>query len=324
LEAKKHAIHEAFDAIAKGADEFKYRSRKNKSESLIIRSSCVSTRKNTVFPTTFGSFNLKGRKLFKSDQGMGTKLVRKHNRYYIHIVKLKHQGIDFDTFTGRKNVCALDPGTGTFHTYYSEDSCGKIAPEAGNVVFRRCLNIDKLISKSSKMTGRKRSNIRRAIRNARRKLSNKIDDLHWKTASFLCKSFHNIFLPHFNTKIMANRAKRKISSKTARAMLTLSHHKFSQRLKSKAEEKGVSLLMVDEPYTSQICGFCFHRNEKLKLSQRVYKCQMCLVEMDRDVNGARNILLRSLGLLEYKDLSSCTMGGTPFGFFDIPNVTSCN
>jgi len=41
--------------------------------------------------------------------------------------------------------------------------------------------------------------------------------------------------------------------------------------------------------TTQTCSFCGHR-QKVKLSERTFKCPNCGKEIDRDVNSARNIL----------------------------------
>ena len=52
----------------------------------------------------------------------------------------------------------------------------------------------------------------------------------------------------------------------------------------------ISVVFVDryEP-TTQTCSFCGHR-QKVKLSERVFKCKGCGRKIDRDVNSARNIL----------------------------------
>ncbi len=41
--------------------------------------------------------------------------------------------------------------------------------------------------------------------------------------------------------------------------------------------------------TTQVCSFCGHRQE-VRLSERIFNCQKCGREIDRDVNSARNIL----------------------------------
>jgi len=312
LEAKRNAIEEAYNAIDNGGNNFGYRSCKDPSESMYIRTSCVSEKKNTIFPTSFPSLNIKHNKVFKPESDGMTKLVRKHNKFFIHINKVKKSSISYDIFKEREYSCAIDPGTGTFGSYWSPNLCGKIAPEAGQEIFGLCKRVDRLISKKSTLKGKKRNNITRSIVRTRTLIKNKIKDLHWKTASFLCESFDHIFLPPFESKSMTNKKKRKITSKTARKMLTLSHYTFRQRLISKAEEKVVSVLLLDEPYTSQLCSGCFSLNKKLKLCDRTYKCKNCKIQIDRDLNAARNIYFRGFEIFRARGINPCAMGGSPF------------
>ncbi|MFK0729908.1 MAG: zinc ribbon domain-containing protein [Gloeotrichia echinulata IR180] len=46
-------------------------------------------------------------------------------------------------------------------------------------------------------------------------------------------------------------------------------------------------------FASKTCGNCGHINYKLG-GKKVFKCPHCGSQMNRDVNGARNILLRAL------------------------------
>jgi putative transposase len=48
----------------------------------------------------------------------------------------------------------------------------------------------------------------------------------------------------------------------------------------------ISVVFVDryEP-TTQTCSFCGYRQE-IKLSEKVFKCQKCGKEIDKDVNSA--------------------------------------
>jgi putative transposase len=73
---------------------------------------------------------------------------------------------------------------------------------------------------------------------------------------------------------------------------------FASMVRVKAEWAGRSFVAVNPAYTSQDCSRCGHR-QKLPLSDRVYRCPCCLLELDRDLNAARNILrlgLQALGL----------------------------
>jgi len=83
---------------------------------------------------------------------------------------------------------------------------------------------------------------------------------------------------------MINKGKRKIGSKTARAILTWSHYTFKQRLLNKAMEfPWVKVFIVAEEFTSKTCGACGKLNDKLG-SKKDFNCSFC----------ARNILLKFL------------------------------
>ncbi len=61
----------------------------------------------------------------------------------------------------------------------------------------------------------------------------------------------------------------------------------------KAEEAVRTVVAVNPAYTSQGCSQCGHR-QKMPLSSRRYICPCCHLEINRDVNAAKNI--HALGL----------------------------
>jgi len=64
----------------------------------------------------------------------------------------------------------------------------------------------------------------------------------------------------------------------------------------KAESAGKEVVMVDPGNTSRTCSNCGYRTQELKLSRRVFRCDHCGFEIDRDLNAAINIPNRSLSL----------------------------
>lgn len=42
--------------------------------------------------------------------------------------------------------------------------------------------------------------------------------------------------------------------------------------------------------SSKICSNCGHKKEDLKLSDRIYKCSNCNLEINRDINAAINLV----------------------------------
>ena len=79
-------------------------------------------------------------------------------------------------------------------------------------------------------------------------------------------------------------------------MLALSHYEFKERLKSTAKYYGRKVYECGEAYTSKTCGNCGEIDDDLN-GKKIYKCRNCKIKLDRDINGARNILLRQLSML---------------------------
>ena len=120
--------------------------------------------------------------------------------------------------------------------------------------------------------------------------------------SFLTKSYKTILLPDFPVSKLikkirkeSNDSKRVFNTRVARMMQSLAFYKFDQKLKSLCERRGNNLYIVDESYTSKTCGRCGNLHNSLGGS-KIYKCNSCGLKIDRDINGARNILLKHLVL----------------------------
>ncbi len=92
---------------------------------------------------------------------------------------------------------------------------------------------------------------------------------------------------------MVKKGKRRLTTKTARAMVTLSHYKFKQTLKHQAAKHGCIVVDVTEEYTSKTCSKCGQIHKKLGGNKR-FTCPSCGHKLDRDLNGAFNILLKAL------------------------------
>lgn len=67
---------------------------------------------------------------------------------------------------------------------------------------------------------------------------------------------------------------------------------FVNQLEYKCKKYGRKLTKVNEAYTSKTCCHCGSINHGLTPSNRIYKCEECGFEIDRDINGAINIVQR--------------------------------
>ncbi len=189
-------------------------------------------------------------------------------------------------------IVALDPGVRTFLTFFSEASFGWLGHHDIGRIQRLCTHLDVLIADIAKAPRRKKSSMRRAENKVRRRIQNLVKELHCKLAHFLCTNFDIILLPTFETKQMSERATRKIRKKSVRQMLTFSHYTFQQRLIDKARQLGKQVVLVSESYTSKTCSWT--GDVIAKLGGRKVITAPDGTRMDRDLNGARGILVRFL------------------------------
>eukprot|EP01085_Mycamoeba_gemmipara_P003949 Mycagemm_TRINITY_DN10268_c0_g1::TRINITY_DN10268_c0_g1_i2::g.3949::m.3949 type:complete len:630 gc:universal TRINITY_DN10268_c0_g1_i2:1945-56(-) len=223
-------------------------------------------------------------------------LERRTNAFYLCIPMPLEVRSENQAPTTRR-VVALDPGVRTFMTSY-DPSGESIEFGKGDIghIYRLCHRLDKLQGAwdVKGLDHHKRWRLRKAGARIRQRIRHLVDDLHCRLAKFLCERYHVVLLPKFGTQGMIRRAQRRIGSKTARAMATLSHYRFKTRLINKAREyPWCQVVIVSEAYTSKTCGQCGAINDKLGGS-KTFKCGSCGLTCDRDKHAARNILLRYL------------------------------
>lgn len=72
---------------------------------------------------------------------------------------------------------------------------------------------------------------------------------------------------------------------------------FISQMKYKCELKGIKFIQVHTFYpSSKMCSCCGSIKNDLKLSDRIYKCNNCNSELDRDKNATYNLVNYGLGL----------------------------
>jgi transposase len=214
------------------------------------------------------------------------------------------------------NVVALDPGVRTFQTTYDASGhVNKLCVGLGERIKKLCQKIDARRSgldkklKTHKQASyvkegevplanrRARQSRRNQIRRGRysmhttmQKVCNTVKWSHWECVNFLFRRYDTVLIPVFKTKSMLPT----LASKVARAMATLSHYSFRQRLLSRKEEDVKrDVFVTREPGTSRTCCLCGHWNVNLG-GGAILSCIGCGAEIDRDTNGAVGNLLAYL------------------------------
>lgn len=289
--------------------DVKFRSKKDGQQAIVIPSIAISLMKSEhaneslvkMYPTYLtGMINYFTRSYDGSIDYDCRLSLDKLGRFYLHIPFRKDADVR-DSQTGDGNSrgwAALDPGIRSFLTGYSPD--GR-AFDIGNTdvsrLYRLCLALDKLTSRTTQRRKFKRQTMLKAQVRARNKIRSVVDEVHWKTIRYLCSNYDNIVIPTFNVSQMVTKATRKINSKTARAMLTWSHYRFRCRLLEKASQLGCSVHVKTEEFTSKTCTSCGNVKENLG-GAKTYICTKCGVRVDRDLNGARNIFMKNCKIEE--------------------------
>ena len=62
------------------------------------------------------------------------------------------------------------------------------------------------------------------------------------------------------------------------------------KLINKCKERNIELRIVDTFFpSSKLCSSCGNIKKDLKLKDRIYKCDKCGLELDRDLNASINL-----------------------------------
>ena len=202
-----------------------------------------------------------------------------------------------DTCLVNGRVGALDPGVRTFQAFYSEDECGEIAPDMDKVALamtKKITGIRELIN-ILKNKGGYRPKINRLTKawyRANARASNLASDLHFKTIKFLFNRFDVIIAPRLGVASML-RSDGKLNANTKATMRFQQHGAVHGRLRMKAESCGKIILDLEEHGTSKTCSSCGQVNRNLG-SAKIFNCQGCGFQADRDVSSSKNHLLKAL------------------------------
>ena len=205
---------------------------------------------------------------------------------------------------GVVKVLAIDPGVRTFATCYSQDEVIIAGNRfAQDKLYPLMKKVDTLISQKTKLLNIKLAEepqwfrdrlvyLNKRINRLKNRKDDLISDLHNRLAYELVSNYDVIFLPSFETKKMTSKkGERKIRRVTARQMLDLNHYKFKIKLKWYADKYGKHIVDCNESYTSKTYSWNGTIDNKLGSKKMIKNSGMIV---DRDINGARGILLKQL------------------------------
>lgn len=282
----------------------KFKSKKDIYQTINIEKSMISKDRTSIFKTL--KFNNK--KVFEkinfSENLIGYNILDSSISYNIRLnifyfnMNYRNKENAKKEILNNNKVCSIDPGNRTFLSIYSDNEINKIGIGTLDKINKICKEIDILTGKiykkkennknEYKYDKNKRRNYRKALFRKIEYLKNIKKDLHNKSIKYLCDNYSKIITSPFEIQEMSQ----KFNSKISRNMYCLSYYTFLRKLERRCKRYDIKLEIKNECYTSKTCTKC--GNIKYNLgSKKIYECTMCNTKIDRDICGARNIMLKN-------------------------------
>jgi len=132
---------------------------------------------------------------------------------------------------------------------------------------------------------RNREKARIKVARLHERIENRRYDFLHKASRQIANTYETVYVENLKiTNMVRNRC-------LAKSISDASWGRFTRMIAYKAEGAGGQVIRVDLRNTSQLCSQCGEMVEKT-LSQRIHVCPCCGLVMDRDLNGALNVLMR--------------------------------
>lgn len=200
------------------------------------------------------------------------------------------------------STVGVDLGVKTLATFSSGEVIDNPRP------LTRCLKqlarCNRKLARSQKGS-RRREKTKRRLQRIHARVANVRKDVLHKLTTRLCEENTCVVIENLNVKgMLSNR-------KLARAISDVAFGEFRRQINYKSKLYGCEVVVVDRWFpSSKMCSGCGHIKQGLKLSDRIYHCDVCGLTTDRDLNAALNI--RAAGLAEHARGPDCSGGEACF------------
>ena len=181
-------------------------------------------------------------------------------------------------------IAGIDVGLKEFLT--TSDGETVAIPQHYRQAQKRLKVIQKRLSRRKKGSNRRHKAVKQ-LGCQHKKVADKRQDFHFKTANWLLSKYDVIAHEDLNVKGLAR-------TRLAKSVLDAGWSSFLSILANKAENAGLLVIPVSADNTSQDCSNCGERRTK-KLHIRWHDCPNCGCSLDRDHNAAINIKNRAVG-----------------------------
>lgn len=232
----------------------------------------------------------KQRLKFKTSPEYNDILVNNHIKQCVFVKDKTHKWFisclvdnndNFKSLPKLANIIGIDLGINKFIVTSNGEYINN--PNLRNKLKKKLIRIERKHSKSKK-GGKNREKLRVKLATVHKKITNQKKHFFHKISNKLIFENQEI---HVETLPIRNMLKNK---KLARVISDISWSSFITILEYKCNWYGRKLVKVSTWFpSSKLCSSCGYKKKKLELLERIYKCENCGLEMDRDLNAAKNL-----------------------------------
>jgi putative transposase len=255
----------------------KFKSKKSAKDSFYLCNTVKRVKDGRLFvPNIAGGIGMSEEDRFQVKK-MSYTVSRDVDRWYVSVLvetevaELPKTGKTVGIDLGIKTLATMSDGTTIENPHLLKKQMRKLARK------QRELSRKQKGSKNREKARIKVAKIHRTVRLAR------LDVLHQATTK-LVRSYDTIVIEDLNVKGMVK------NHKLARAISDCGFGMFRSMLENKCKMYGKTLVIADRFFpSSKTCSKCGNKKEELKLSERMFVCEKCNFEIDRDLNAAINL-----------------------------------
>lgn len=161
-------------------------------------------------------------------------------------------------------------------------------------------NIEKRLKREQKRLSKKYENKKKGVatldRNIHKKIS-KIQKIYYRLycirTDYINKIVNEVVKtkPQFITIENLNITGMMKNRHLSKAISNQKFYEFRTKLINKAKRLNIEIRLADTFYpSSKLCSCCGNIKHDLKLKDRIYKCNYCNLEIDRDYNASLNLM----------------------------------
>lgn len=283
-EVTKYACQQPFIHLGKAFDRFfskkaKYPKYKKKGihDSFYIGGDQVKVIDKQVRIPNLGWVRLRESLRFQGEI-KGVTVSRKADRWFISIHVETNQ---LPKQCENQACVGVDLGVTTFATF----SNGEViqANQSLKRKLKHLKRVQRAYSRKVKGSQNRRKHRYKLARLHYKIANNRNDHLH-KVTTTLCTNYQHIVIEDLGVSNMVR------NKKLSRSIIDCGFYEFRRQLEYKSKLRGNTIYIANRWYgSSKTCSKCGEYKESLSLGERTYRCTKCGIEIDRDLNAARNL-----------------------------------